>query len=920
VKLKNNVDVFLDVHEFETRIANGDLRKALDLYGGELLAGLHVKDSSEFENWRRLEQERLHLLLVDGLQMAISTELSQGDYKNSQNLSMELLGIDPLNENALQQCMIALAVDGKPADALKQYKQYTASLLDELGTEPSPETEELKELISQREFEALLQKIMPKNNLPSMRTSFIGREEEVALVVDLIRDDSCRLLTLTGPGGVGKTRLALGAAKNLLGFFPDGVYFIPLEKVPSPDFLIPAISEPLDFGFDQNTLHWKAKDQVINFLNDRSVLLILDGYEHLTDASDFLSELLKHAPNVQLLVTSRQKVNIQGEWVQPVLGLPVPEHWETGESDGGTSLDLYLARARQANPSLNLSGEELASALQICQLVEGFPLAVELAASWTALLSSAEIADEISRSFSFLTSQTVDVPDKQRSLQAVFNYSWQMLEEEQREVLVRLSAFHGGFTRQAAQEVANATWMSIVDLANKSLVRRSSDGRFDLHRMIRHFTKRKMKEYPDISKDIDDRHSRYYLGSLRNREADLTNERMTVTREEFRPEIENLRAAVKWAVLNWEADLAAEAVYNYFSFYVVHGWHDGELAFDQLADWIQMNAGDSVRDIEAAYLSCRSHQAWFCSNLAMIEKCEKITEACLQPIKERDMKRELALSLHNLGVCAEFRGDYDLSIELLEESIELGERHPFLVVPSFYLWLGYVQLLVGDYEDGMASFNASYARFMQERNTWGSSFALSKMGLAAVGLGDYASAMRYFGDAYEIFLDTGDITGQAYSLSRMSIGAYFLSDYLKAVEVGEEALELFREIGHRWGICASLGHVGFAYVGLGRMQKARAKFLETLEQASDTRMAPLSLYGLAGLASIFVSGEAESEGWALFNFVRSHPRMIALYIDVAKRWFENKSQHLPEGELGEDDDMQLAEIVEAMLEREHAGM
>ena len=913
VKIKPETEVFLDVNDFEENIGKGRLPQALALVQGDFLEGLYIQDSNEFENWRRWKQERLNLLLIEAFQASISAELTQGNYKNGQNLASELLKIDPLNEFAVQQYMISLALDGKRTDSLKHYKGFCEILMDELGLEPSVETEKIKQLISQGDLGDLSQQIVPKNNLPFLQTSFIGREQESSLVIHRLKDESCRLLTLTGPGGAGKTRLALNVARKVFQLFPDGVFFIPLEKVPSPDFLIPAIAESVKFGFDQITLHWESGNQLINFLNNRSILLILDGYEHLTEGSTFLLELLQRTARVKLLVTSRQKLNIQGEWVQPVLGLPVPVHWEGTQSDGGNSLDLFIERARQVNPTLNLSGEELDSAIRICQLVEGFPLAVELAASWTTLLSCTEIEEEINKSFNFLTSQLLDVPEKHRSLKAAFNSSWQMLKQDQRQMLARLSVFKGGFTRQAAEQITGTNWMDLTELLNRSLVHRTSGDHFEMHKVILQFTEDKLKENPADSNEVYKKHCRYYLKFLQEREADLSNENMTVTREQIRPEIENLRAAVNWAVLNWDTDAGVEAVRSYFSFYLVHGWYDGVIAFSQLATIIQIHRNAPVHD-NPAYLSCRAHQAWFCSNLSMIEDCETISNEILQPIIAHGMKMELSLCLHNLGVSAEFRGDYELSKELLEQAIELGREQPFMAFPSFYLWLGYVHFLLGDYDDGRRSFEESYTLFMKDGNTWGSSFALSKMGLAADGLGEHAAAMKYFREAYEIFLATGDVTGQAYSLSRMSIGAYFLEDYEGAIDFGEQALELFKGIGHLWGICASLGHYGFAHLGLGKIQEAQTIFYDTLELASDSEMAPLSLYALAGISCAFVMEDREKEGINLFQYVRYHPRTPALYIDVAKHWFQNPGRLVTGEKWSEDDAVPLSEVVQGVLE------
>jgi tetratricopeptide (TPR) repeat protein len=279
------------------------------------------------------------------------------------------------------------------------------------------------------------------------------------------------------------------------------------------------------------------------------------------------------------------------------------------------------------------------------------------------------------------------------------------------------------------------------------------------------------------------------------------------------------------------------------------------------------------------------------------------------------MDRELAFCLHNLGVSAEFRGDYELSIKLLEQSIEIGEQISFFAFPSFYLWLGYVHFLLGDYEDGMRSFKISYTLFNEDRNTWGASYALSKMGLAADGLGDHAAAMEFFREAYKIFLDTGDVTGQGYSLSRMSMGAYFLEDYKMAIEFGEQALELFTGIGHRWGICISLGDLGFANLGLGRIQEAQPFFYDALEQASDSLMAPLSLYALAGIACTFLLEEEEKEGIELFKYVQSHPKTPAIYLDIAKRWFQGKKESSPEKVVEKEDLDSLEDVVQDVMKR-----
>ncbi len=507
----------------------------------------------------------------------------------------------------------------------------------------------------------------------------------------------------------------------------------------------------------------------------------------------------------------------------------------------------------------------------------------------------------------------LDVPEKHRSLEAAFNYSWHRLEKKQQDVLIKLSVYRGGFTRQAAEQMTGIDWMTLTELLNKSLIHRTSDGRINLHRVILNFSNENLKENAETSDEVYEKHSRYYIRLLQDKETDLLNEKITVTREEIRPEIENLRAALNWAVLNWDADSALEAVRSYFTFYLVHGWYDGVIALDQLAAFMQMHGDIPTKD-NPAYLSCRVHQAWFCSNLTMIEDCEKISREYLQPVKALGMQRELAICFHNLGGSAEFRGEYGLSKELLEKSIRVGRKHPFNVFPSFHLWLGYVHFLLGEYEEGMRCFKESYSLFIKDDNIWGSSFALSKMGLAADGLGDHAAAMKYFKEAYKIFMDIGDVTGQAYSLSRMSIGAYFLEDYKGAIDFGEQAVKLFKSINHVWGTCASLGHLGFTHLRMGEIKRAQNIFYDSLELTSDSEMVPLSLYALAGIACTRVKEGNEKGGTRLFKYIQSHPKTPALYVEVAKHFLQDQGKLIPSGKQAKDDAALLKKVIRNVME------
>ena len=273
-------------------------------------------------------------------------------------------------------------------------------------------------------------------NLPAPRTSFVGRESELDEIDRLLEDPGCRLLTLVGPGGAGKTRLALEAAARRIEHYPHGVHFVPLVSVASAEFLAPAVAESIQFAVDGAHSGFSAQEQLLDYLGERSTLLVLDNFEHLVDGADLLGEIIERAPNVELLTTSRERLNVQSEWVLDVHGLGLAENGNGGSG----ALRLFVERARQVEPSFSLDdGDQRDQAGRICRLVEGLPLGIELAASWVSMLSCAEIADEIEQNIDFLATSMRDVPERHRSLRAAFDQSWRLLSGEQQDVLSRLS-------------------------------------------------------------------------------------------------------------------------------------------------------------------------------------------------------------------------------------------------------------------------------------------------------------------------------------------------------------------------------------------------------------------------------------------------------------------------------------------------
>jgi predicted ATPase len=443
-------------------------------------------------------------------------------------------------------------------------------------------------------------------NLPSPRTSFVGRDDELEEIDRLLKDPSCRLLTLVGPGGVGKTRLALEAAARRIDRYPHGVHFVPLASVVAPDFLAAAVADALQFPIDSAHSGLSPQDQLVDYLSERSTLLVLDNFEHLVEGAGLVTRVIERAPNAEILTTSRERLNVQSEWVLDVDGLRVSAKGD-GRARVEGALRLFAERARQVDRGFEL-GEELTHAVRICRLVDGMPLGIELAAAWVLLLPCAEIADEIERTIGFLETSMRDVPERHRSLRAAFDHSWRLLTEEERRCFRQLSVFRGPFTREAAAAVAGADLRLLTDLVSKSLVRRLELGRYELHELLRQYAADRLAEDPDEPAEVRERHARFYVARLVDRQRALTGPQMGEARDELRGDIPNLVSAVEWAAMQWSDDDARSAFHALSEFYTVHSWPQGLETFEHIVELLGHSpATPSTPKRRLPFCSVRSH-------------------------------------------------------------------------------------------------------------------------------------------------------------------------------------------------------------------------------------------------------------------------------------------------------------------------
>ncbi len=509
---------------------------------------------------------------------------------------------------------------------------------------------------------------LPKHNLPFQTIPFVGREKLENDIEQDLHNPGCRLLTLTGPGGSGKSRLAIEIARKHLQEFPDGVYFVKLAACESVEEIVPMIAKVLGLTFsiykgsvfrNESAQNGSLQQQLLGFLHDKTLLMIVDNFEHLLGGVNLLIDILETAPHVLLLVTSRVRLNILHEYVCPVPGLDLPDEvpllapfQSTDDIAKYGAVRFFEQCAQMTAPQFQLTGENQAHVLRICRALHGMPLGILIATTWLEVLAPQEICAEIEQNFDFLETTLYGLPERQRSMRAVFNQTWKLLPDREQRILQGLSAFQGGFSRQAAGFVTGASLSDLKTLTNKWLVERDVQGRFILHELLRQYLAERLDEDPGEKIKSKDKHLKYFANFLQERTGDLEGNDRKQALTDIGLEIENIRSAWNWALDQRNLEAIAQSLEGLAKFYSLSARYlEGESAFARASEILTMT---------------RVTQDW-------------------------DAKNDLLLGkiLIRLGYCYEMQGLVCQTRETLRKGLDLLQEIPQTVKNwhmSYFIW------------------------------------------------------------------------------------------------------------------------------------------------------------------------------------------------------------------------------------------
>jgi predicted ATPase/DNA-binding CsgD family transcriptional regulator len=620
----------------------------------------------------------------------------------------------------------------------------------------------------------------PRHNLPAQTTNFVGREHELAELNMMLEQPETRLITILGPGGMGKTRLALEAASRQLESFNDGVYFVPLAPLHSADTIITAIADVVDYKIPSDGR--EPKLNLMEHLQDKMLLLLLDNFEHLIDSSTLIHELLEAAPHIQILTTSREKLNMSGETIFNITGMDFPETIEAAFDS--SAVKLFTQRARRVRPDFQINRENLPHIVKICRLVQGMPLGILLAAAWLEMISLEEIADEISRSFDFLATEMRDMPERQRSIRAVFLHSWNLLSETERAVFARLSIFRDGFTRSAAQTVTHASLRDLTGLANKSLLSRAPEGRYEIHDLLRQYAKEQL-ELSGESENIRDAHSDYFASFLREREADLKGSRQLAALDEIDADFENVALAMDWAISRKHHEAVHRMIESLYWFGFIRR-ETKDLLLHAQEEFTPKN-NEQPHLVYGRLLA----RTW-----AYVPDPKTNVEKALTITRHYDDHLGIAISLQTLGWLTYDR-DHDFSgaINLYEQSLEYYQRlENRFAIADVYTNLGLCRTRLEQLSDAILFYRKGLEISREMGDRLRTATALSLLAENALLKGLYTVAELSYQEAALVTREMMTTWGIVWTTAQLGVMALLRGDVDRAQKFGDECMLLIENI------------------------------------------------------------------------------------------------------------------------------
>lgn len=728
------------------------------------------------------------------------------------------------------------------------------------------------------------------NHIPLQPTPLVGRDSELAAMEKLFNNPQCRLLTLTGMGGIGKTRLAVEFAARQQSAFPAGVYYVPLAPIASAEAIVPAVADVLGFVFSGPN---DPREQLINYMSvqfQQSTLLVLDNLEHLLvpslsdeqqGAAKLISELLQRLPHLKILATSRERLNLQGEWTYELHGLAVPPAEFAGKLEDYSAAAFFLQSATRAKADFELTAAEQPALILICQVLDGIPLAIELAAAWVGMLSCQEISQEIRSNIDFLTTSMRDIPERHRSLRATFDHSWSLLSLEERNALCRLSVFHGGFDRKAAEQIAGATLPLLASLVSKSLVRRTKNGRYDLHEAIRQYAASHLDANPSQCGLTCDLHGEHYLRFVSGFEKKMKSAAQQEAIREISDSLDNIRAAWNWAMNQHQYGLLGGATRSMGWFFEETGLlREGIEHLEPLVEDLKAESRDD--DLNRILGLALIHQALLYFRTGQFVHAQEIYQesiAVLSPIGDQHLLADAHIFS---GIIAHLNGAYTQSRFHIHAGLEYARAANNRWFEAYGIYnLGYVDSLEGLYQEGYEQMLTGLEMWREIGDPHGIALGLNFLVPTLNKLERYEEAKAFMRESIRLSKQTKHRWGMGTAHRYLGLTMLAEGNHSEAQNYFRKSLEIFGEYVEGWDIALSLAYLGEATMLAGDLQKARKYYLKALRISVDANAIPIAMDSLCGVANLYARTSEPENALELYHYILNHPSTTQVTKDRA---------------------------------------
>jgi predicted ATPase/DNA-binding CsgD family transcriptional regulator len=695
-------------------------------------------------------------------------------------------------------------------------------------------------------------------------TRFVGRETELSETKQILKNTDCRLLTLVGVGGIGKTRLAIQLAKDQQRTFLHGAWFVNLQPLQSGKQIVSAVVDAVGVVLSG---HDTPENQLLQYLQDKNLLLLLDNFEHVLDGVEFVAQIIQHAPAVKLLVTSREALSLPEEWLYPVEGLPFPLSHQTDNVESITAVELFVERARQVSPNFSLA-DNRASVVRICQLVAGLPLALEMAASWTKTLRCSEIAAEIQHNLNFLTSNLRHVPERHRSMPAVFAQTWEHLTDSEQALFKRLAVFKGGFRREAAEAIAGASLPLLSSLLDKCLLRREAGGRYQIHELLRQYANGKL-DNSEIEA-LTETHCHYYCDFLAQRKPGLVEREQVKNSLEIEDELENVRAAWQYVINHQQIDALRKAAAPYFYFCQIQSRY---LEYAD-ASGLAVDVLEEVKDFPGL-AQVLVYRGWMLIRIGRFEQAAEGLERSKALFEDLRLTPDYGMGSHPLApliVLTVIQGDYGRAVALgqqLKLEVAEGMDKQNLGFACYGLTSAYLNL--GQYEAALENAKEAIKLFAGIGNHWISAYCHIELGNVHRAMGHYAEAERHYRESLRIKKDYKDPEGIAVTAKHLGEIALLQHDYQAAQQLYEQSLSIYQKLNDQGGLAAAHHGLGEVAYQAGAAGLAAHHFREALDIADRINFIPLLLSVLIDIGALMLTNDLETRGFELLRLVHDHP-------------------------------------------------